>query len=336
MTKPRSIGTIGTTAITGRTGDIGGIGGITGGRTGRIGGRTGGIIAVVSLLALVTLSACMPAPRAEIGKTLYQTSTITALMEGAYDGDTTLEQLKSHGDFGLGTFDALHGEMVAVGGKFYQVRSDGSVRFVSNSAADSTMKTPFAVVTFFQPDMIFTVDEPVDFNGLIAKIDSRLPSKNLCYAVRVDGVFDYLKARSVPAQQKPYPRLVDAARQQSVFEFINARGSLVGFKMPDFIKGVNIPGWHFHFLYDDAHAGGHVLNLKAKNVTVSVETIDSLDIKLSGVEFNAEPPGAKSSNPNDKTGGNPDDKTTDNSDDKKAERELESVEKGAAVAGNSQ
>ena len=47
---------------------------------------------------------------------IFQTSTIDALLDGAYDGEVTFGQLRDHGDFGLGTFEACDGEMIAVEG----------------------------------------------------------------------------------------------------------------------------------------------------------------------------------------------------------------------------
>src|SRR5215203_1726820 len=77
--------------------------------------------------------------------TLFQTSTIDALLDGNYEGDVSFAELEANGDFGLGTFDALDGEMVALDGSFYQIRSDGRAYPV-----DGQKKTPFAVVTFFE------------------------------------------------------------------------------------------------------------------------------------------------------------------------------------------
>ena len=56
---------------------------------------------------------------------LFQTSTIDALLGGNYEGDVSFAELRARGDFGLGTFDALDGEMVALDGDFYQVKADG-------------------------------------------------------------------------------------------------------------------------------------------------------------------------------------------------------------------
>ena len=57
---------------------------------------------------------------------VYQSSTINALLEGVYDGDMTYGQLRRHGDFGIGTFNALDGEMIGFDGRFWQITGDSS------------------------------------------------------------------------------------------------------------------------------------------------------------------------------------------------------------------
>src|ERR1035438_4455570 len=79
--------------------------------------------------------------------TLYQVSTAAALVEGIYQGAVRIGTLREHGDFGLGTFENLDGEMAIIDGHFFQVRSDGSVQ----EAGDDVL-SPFAVITRFFPD----------------------------------------------------------------------------------------------------------------------------------------------------------------------------------------
>ena len=87
--------------------------------------------------------------------TVYQTSTMAALLDGIYDGDVTIADLLSHGDFGLGTFNHLDGEMVVLDGTCYHLRADGTARIASPQD-----KTPFAAVLQFRPDKTITVTEP--------------------------------------------------------------------------------------------------------------------------------------------------------------------------------
>lgn len=189
--------------------------------------------------------------------TLYQVSTLGARQQGVYQGALTYGQIEQHGDFGVGTFDALDGEMVATDGKFYQVTSDGVARRVQDGET-----APFAAVTFFEPDMTLALDTTVDFAGLGDFIDKQLPTKNIFYAIKIVGTFDYIKTRSVPRQTEPYPPLEEVVKTQPTFEFNNVQGTLVGLRSPDYAAGLNQVGYHFHFITADEKAGGHVLELK--------------------------------------------------------------------------
>ena len=124
---------------------------------------------------------------------VFQTSTISTLLAGVYDGEMTFGALKEQGDFGIGTVDALDGEMAAVDGVFYQIKSDGKVYVLPDSVT-----TPFASVTFFDADTTFELSGAYSLPALTSYIDSILPSPNLLYAVKVQGSFDYVKTRSVP------------------------------------------------------------------------------------------------------------------------------------------
>ena len=52
---------------------------------------------------LTLLVLIVGAPPARAGEA-YQVATISSLLAGAYDGDTTVDEMLRHGDFGLGTF----------------------------------------------------------------------------------------------------------------------------------------------------------------------------------------------------------------------------------------
>jgi acetolactate decarboxylase len=206
---------------------------------------------------------------------LYQVSTIDALLQGVYDGVLSFRELKTHGDFGLGTIDGLDGEMLALDGNYYQVKTDGIAYPVSDN-----MTTPFATVTHFETDESLRLEKPMNLTELEKHLERNLPSENLFYAIRVDGNFSYLKARSVPKQEKPYPKLADAVSNQTIFEFKNVSGTLVGFRTPDFVSGINVPGYHIHFLSANRSAGGHVLELELENGTAALDTTTAFFMEL--------------------------------------------------------
>lgn len=234
-----------------------------------------GFLGLILSLALVFTGGCRPCVRKT--DALYQTSTIDALLVGVYDGTTTFATLKEHGDFGIGTLHALDGEMIALDGGYYQVKSDGTVLTIADGAT-----TPFAAVKFFSPEKTLPISGPRDLDGLVRELDSLLPTRNLFYAVRIDGAFPYVKTRSVPAQRKPYPGLAEAARNQSVFEFRDIRGTILGFRNPDFVKGINLPGFHFHFISADRKSGGHLLACRLDGALVSLDAASEFRLVLPG------------------------------------------------------
>ena len=197
---------------------------------------------------------------------LYQTSTIDALLEGVYDGETSFKQLAEHGDLAIGTFNALDGELIGLDGEFYQVKADGKAYPV-----DSRQKTPFAAVTYFDSDEVIPLEKITTMEGLQQFLDKGLPGKNIFYAIRIDGFFNYVKTRSVPRQKKPYPALVEVVKNQPIFEFSNVKGTIVGFRCPAYVKGINVPGYHFHFITDDRKAGGHLLDCRMNGLKAVID-----------------------------------------------------------------
>jgi acetolactate decarboxylase len=214
------------------------------------------IVLVFSFAAVYTSFSRLPTVAIpEDHETLYQVSTIDALMLGVYDGVQPVSELKKHGDFGIGTFDGLDGEMIVLDGKVYQAKADGRVYLVMDNAT-----TPFATVTIFDRDISLTTNQPMNFSVFSKDMSVRLPSQNMIYAVKVHGTFPWMKVRAIPAQQKPYPTLAEAAKNQSVYTYTDTTGTLVGVYMPLFFDGLNVPGYHLHFLSDDHQTGGHILD----------------------------------------------------------------------------
>lgn len=207
--------------------------------------------------------------------TVYQTSTMAALLTGLYDGDVTVQQLLTHGDFGVGTFNHLDGEMVVLEGVCYHLRNDGSVQIASG-----TDKTPFAAVMHFRSARGFDITEPVTLAQLTKQIDEVTGGDNLPVAVRIDGTFSGLKTRTVGEQQKPYPPLTDASAHETINTLETTQGTVAGFRTPQFEAAISVAGYHLHYV-DDARAhGGHVLDLTVAAGRVSIAPITQLRLVL--------------------------------------------------------
>ena len=206
---------------------------------------------------------------------IYQTSTMGALLGGVYEGDVTIGELLRHGDFGLGTFNRLDGEMLVLDGVCYQVRGDGSA-----TIADLNELTPFAAVTWFQPDRTIDVSAPCDRAALKARIDEVLESTNLMVAVRVNGHFSMMRTRTVTAQHRPYRPFTEATQDQQEVTFADVAGTLAGFRMPDYEQGISVAGYHSHFIDNDRQHGGHALDYRLVRGTVEVGVRSELHLSL--------------------------------------------------------
>jgi acetolactate decarboxylase len=211
---------------------------------------------------------------------LYQTSLMSALIAGLYEGEMTYGEIRKHGDFGLGTFNDLDGEMVGFDGTFYQLRSDGSARPVT-----ADQKTPFAVVTFFQPEQELEVGQQMTKSELLAMIE-KATDANLFSAVRVDGMFDEVRTRTVQRQARPFPPLTEAAKHQAEKVFTHVQGTLAGFRTPTYAQGIGVAGFHLHFLRQDKQAGGHALDYQLRAAKVQICAMHDFHVELpSSAEF---------------------------------------------------
>lgn len=223
--------------------------------------------------ALPTSAAPATAPDAE---TLTQVSTYPALQMGQFDGDVSFAQLAQAGDFGLGTFDNLEGEMIALDGVFYQAKADGSV-----GVADKTLETPFADVHFFHSSQQAQLNQAVhNLDELKAALAKLLPSPNRPYAFKISGTFPTLKLRSVPKQSPPYPTLADAVAKQVVFEQQNISGTMVGYALPAYLGSIGVAGYHFHFISTDKLHGGHVLDVSLNAAAVDIDYLENVKLMI--------------------------------------------------------
>ncbi len=202
-------------------------------------------------------------------------STIDALLAGTYDGTFTVGELKRRGNFGIGTFHALDGEMLMLDGKVYQVKADGVSRLVKDTA-----RVPWATVSFFKGGHAHALPDRLTYGAFPETVDRLLPSPNLFYAIRVEGTFAAIKVRSVPAQSKPYPAMARVVEAQSVFTYGPMKGTIIGYRCPVYVKGVNVPGYHLHFLSDDGKRGGHVLDFTLEKGVVKTEQYGAFALRL--------------------------------------------------------
>ena len=207
--------------------------------------------------------------------TIFQNSLMSALLDGIYDGEMTIGEILGHGNFGIGTFDGLDGEMVILDGVCWQVRHDGSA-----TRATMDQRSPYTVVTNFVPHTVMDAPENLPRKEISPIIDSLVPSQNFMYALRITGEFAWVKTRTVVKQEKPYQKMVDATEEDASVDFENLRGTIAGFRTPVYEKGISVPGCHVHFLAEGGTGGGHVLDFKLRSGTIELCPGTDLQLRL--------------------------------------------------------
>jgi acetolactate decarboxylase len=212
-------------------------------------------------------------------------STLDALIDRRFDGDMTLAELAGHGDHGIGTLNGLDGELVLDDGTFFQITVDGRAH-----AVPPDRLTPFALTTFFQADGSARLAGEAARDEVEAAVARVAGSTQASIAIRLTGTFPRIEARSAVPEQEPYRPFAEAVRSnQRKFSLTDCEGVMFGFRFPESIEGVQIPGFHLHFVSADRSAGGHVLDYQALDVKVETQEATVLQIELPPSVEPAEP-----------------------------------------------
>lgn len=206
---------------------------------------------------------------------LYNYGIIEAFVGGLYRGSLPIKVLKSKGHFGLGAPDMLDGELTMLDGKAYQTKSTGETVVLDNDH-----KTSFSSVTFFKSDTVFYVNNAIEQKNLLEAIENRLTNRNAMYAIKITGDFNNVRTRAFPpVKEEPFPVLSTILDRQQFFDIQNTAGTLVGYHLPEFLNGIQISGFHLHFLSADTKQGGHVLGFKGQNLKVEIAELKSFELE---------------------------------------------------------
>lgn len=205
---------------------------------------------------------------------LFQVSTLNALMMGDYEGSVKVKEFLKHVDTGIGTYDGLDGEAIIYNGKAYNGRATGEVSEMKDN--DSF---PFACACKFDESVEekeISFDSIEDFKK---KFEEVLPSKNYFYIIKMEGTFN-VRVRSCFKQEKPYEPLYKVACDQREFEFHDIKGVVIGLYCPNYVEGMNLPGWHIHFLSKDLKKGGHILKVNTSKASYKINKLNEWRLVL--------------------------------------------------------
>lgn len=234
------------------------------------------LISALLLSSIISFSGSAQQKPNAASDNLYSAGYASAFIGGLYDAWYPYKSLHQHGDFGLGAPAKLDGELIMLNGKLYKTQYTGNTSPVSD--AD---QTPYAVVCFFKAKQSYRPGRQLNKAALFKYLDSVLTNTNGIYAIHISGNFKYIKTRAFPpVEQKPYVPLAAMLDRQHFFEFNTIKGDLVGYKLPVFMEGPHISGYHFHFLSADKSSGGHIIDIIADGVTIEIDTLSSYTMEL--------------------------------------------------------
>lgn len=207
---------------------------------------------------------------------LFQVQMVQSLLDGNYEGDVTVGELRDKGSFGIGTLQGLDGELVVVDGEFWNVDVDGRTRLATDD-----QRVPFTVLTDLHAEVSLELPGRTARPQVEARVLEALADPDGIYAVRVDGRFAAVEFRSVAHQEPPYRPFAEVLEtDQRIFERTGLDAVMVGFYFPDRAAGVNLPGWHFHMVADDRSTGGHVYDFTLDGATVGAGRIERVHLEL--------------------------------------------------------
>lgn len=202
---------------------------------------------------------------------LFQYNTLSALMSGLFEGSMTIGELLEHGNLGIGTLDAIDGELIVLDGKAYQAKGDKTITEVSPD-----VKVPYAAVVFHQAEVIFKQRFEATSQELQDRIETYYDGANLFRSIKIHGTFSKMHVRMIP-KAKAGAKFADVATKQPEYTVENVTGTIVGIWTPEMFHGVSVAGYHLHFITDDYTFGGHVMDYVISEGIVEVGPVDQLD-----------------------------------------------------------
>ncbi|OPX57298.1 MAG: Alpha-acetolactate decarboxylase [Methanomassiliicoccales archaeon PtaB.Bin134] len=236
-----------------------------------------GVAILVMSGGLVGYWAAPGEPAAESNSGVYfQVSTYERLNHGGFGGGMAIGELLEHGDHGIGTVEGIDGEMIILDGVAYRAGTD--LRPVE--VPEGTM-VPFVQLVEFNFGLEYQLVDIDDYSELRERLGSIASSGYLAYGILIDATFLNLTIRSVPGQQEPYPPLADVVANQTVMELHGVQGTMVGFLLTDGLAGINVPGFHLHFISDDRNYAGHVLDMAFDLAYADVCHMDQCQVVIS-------------------------------------------------------
>jgi acetolactate decarboxylase len=99
------------------------------------------------------------------------------------------------------------------------------------------------------------------------------------YVIKDDEVVGHIGSEEgLKSRHVELKKILENNQQDFCFE--NIKGSLVCIYFPDYMDGINAPGWHLHFVSEDRTCGGHVFDIDLQKGKATFSRISTVEIKF--------------------------------------------------------
>lgn len=205
---------------------------------------------------------------------LYQSAPLAYLQAGNYNTSITVEQFKSIGDFGIGTFDGFDGEAVLLNGIVYQITSTGKI-----TLPPASTQLLVGSCMLFDVEKRFTMRNVPSYEGFQQALQSYFSTNLSIRAIQVEGVFNSIRVSCAEKQLPPYKPFDEASHRTKEYTWKDKRGTLVGFWTPPTVPGsVMASGFNLAFISEDKTIGGHVVDFQADKLTILFKNVMRLTV----------------------------------------------------------
>lgn len=201
---------------------------------------------------------------------IYQHGTLALLVPGFLKGTTTIKELLTRGDTGIGSGEGLDGELIVLDGIAYNVKGDGTIIKVTMD-----YKVPFANIHFANYQKM-NFCQSMSKDEINQQILNSAHISNVFFSIFIKGTFSNVKLRSGHKYNEPYPKLIQAAKAQTEFYKEKIKGILLGYYAPQLFHGSTVAGFHMHFLSEDHLFGGHIIDYYLEEGQVYNQVFDTL------------------------------------------------------------
>ncbi len=204
---------------------------------------------------------------------LWQSLPSSAFKQGLYGPALTVGDARRHGDFGVGEYELLDGEVTGVDGAFFRQTAEGKLLPLADHE-----RLCFASVTRFRPIGRLDLAGPQTETTVQPLFLEAFKTSNTIFAMRIDGFFESVTATAIPRQACPC--LTFDKVGHTPFSFSQLDGTLVAFYTPAYLAQTAIGGFHFHFLAADRTGGGHVTGFTLRQGVAQWQRIETFALHL--------------------------------------------------------